>query len=231
MLGLAFIALFFTEGWLRWSLEGENFIASTFGIQWIATPAVLAQFGSRSLGDTQAYNGFANSVCCAAYASSALLLLAFLAGLWGKEPIRDCLAGFGRKNVWLHIGAVALICILGAKLIELLGFYSGDPARPGRVVPAWAAVALFLTPKIVGPILEEVVFRFGVFRFMRRRLSFWIAAALSSVLFGLAHARYPDPAKIGLAALAGLLFAWSYERTGTLVTPIAIHMCSNLLTL
>ena len=56
---------------------------------------------------------------------------------------------------------------------------------------------------------------------------FWVAAVLSSVVFGLAHA-YQGPAGIPRVALLGGLFALLYGMTGSLWAPIVAHTAMDI---
>ena len=56
---------------------------------------------------------------------------------------------------------------------------------------------------------------------------FWVAAVLSSVVFGLAHA-YQGPAGIPRVALLGGLFALLYGMTGSVLVPIVAHAVMDI---
>jgi membrane protease YdiL (CAAX protease family) len=84
---------------------------------------------------------------------------------------------------------------------------------------------LFAPVSITAGVCEEIVYRgFMIAYFMTALdVSFWIAAALSSVAFGLAHA-YQGPSGILRTGLVGALFALLYGLTGALWAPIAVHV-------
>jgi membrane protease YdiL (CAAX protease family) len=76
-------------------------------------------------------------------------------------------------------------------------------------------------------VFEEIVFRGLVFATLRRRFAMLPAAVLSAALFAVAHGY----GVLGFAAVfwSGLLWAWSYERTGSLLPSMAAHAADNLL--
>lgn len=91
---------------------------------------------------------------------------------------------------------------------------------------AAALVALGVLVVGAAPVSEEVFFRGFFFGGLRGRLSFWAAAAISALLFGLVHI----PSGIAQApalAVLGLLLAWLYERSGSLGPPILMHAIIN----
>lgn len=79
---------------------------------------------------------------------------------------------------------------------------------------------------ILGPVLEELLFRGGVTRVLLARYSPGKAIFLSALIFGIFHI---NPAQVVSAFLAGLLFAWIYYRTRSLVPCILMHILNNSL--
>jgi hypothetical protein len=92
---------------------------------------------------------------------------------------------------------------------------------------AWPVVLVSLVDTVVvTPVFEELVFRGLLFGTLRRRLAPAPAAVVSAGVFALAHGY----GVLGFAAIfwSGLLWAWAYERTGSLVPPITAHAVDNL---
>lgn len=79
---------------------------------------------------------------------------------------------------------------------------------------------------VLSPIAEELVFRGVLFAWLRRHVGFWAAGLFSALAFAGAHG-IPDI--ILPTAVLGLLFAWIYERTGSLWPAMAAHVAHNLL--
>ncbi|MBN1627528.1 MAG: CPBP family intramembrane metalloprotease [Deltaproteobacteria bacterium] len=89
----------------------------------------------------------------------------------------------------------------------------------------WILILFFTVGGVLGPVTEEIFFRGILYGFLRR----WgITAALlgSSFLFSLTHLLISGV--FITQFIGGLLFAASYEREKSLVTPIAIHALGNL---
>ena len=80
---------------------------------------------------------------------------------------------------------------------------------------------------VLTPVFEEIVFRGLLFATLRRRFAVVPAAALSAAIFAVAHGY----GALGFAAVfwSGLLWAWSFERTGSLLPSMAAHAADNLM--
>ena len=74
------------------------------------------------------------------------------------------------------------------------------------------------------PIVEEMLFRGLLFRGLRGYWTFWPAALTSGVWFGVLHF---NPLVLPVFIALGVLFAWAYERSRSLWTPILAHGCLN----
>ena len=83
----------------------------------------------------------------------------------------------------------------------------------------------------IAPVVEETFFRGIVFRSIRDRRGFWLAAVISGVIFGLAHwvpSPWQDAVLLqSIMVFTGIALAWIYERRGSLLANIAAHMAFN----
>lgn len=92
----------------------------------------------------------------------------------------------------------------------------------------WALLVALL----LGPLCEEIFFRGLLFGSLRRQWPFWAAAGLSTLIFAVAHGPI---AGWSLATVlfwleigaGGLIAAYAYELTGTLVAPLVMHVLFN----
>lgn len=103
-----------------------------------------------------------------------------------------------------------------------------DPA-----VPSWIRVIAILGAAVLAPVGEELMFRgvlqTGLKKVMPCRPGWlihrWLAILVTAALFGAMHSGTPQyvPALIAL----GLILGFLYERTGSLLVPILLHMLFN----
>lgn len=81
---------------------------------------------------------------------------------------------------------------------------------------------------VVAPVTEELIFRAGLFRYLRTRLPRPVALVVPALVFAVLHGN--------LAAFAplfalGVFFALAYERTGRIAVPMTAHALFNLNTI
>lgn len=82
-----------------------------------------------------------------------------------------------------------------------------------------------LTTCLIGPIAEELFFRGGLHTTLKKFTPSIITASIvSSIVFALSHA---NPVQILWTLPTGMLFALTYELTGSLTLPIILHIVHN----
>ncbi|MBM4133594.1 MAG: CPBP family intramembrane metalloprotease [Nitrospira sp.] len=131
----------------------------------------------------------------------AALLAAALLGEWG-------------------LGRVAEAWDLASHWTE---WFDGD-----LVWGSWPVLAISLLEYVLfAPLFEELVFRGLLFATLRRKYGWRVAAAISAGIFALAHGY----GILGTVSVfwSGILWAWAYEKTGSLLPGMAAHMLNNLL--
>lgn len=92
-----------------------------------------------------------------------------------------------------------------------------------NVLPAWAT--LFIVA-VWAPLAEEIVFRAMIFRTLRKGFAFWPAAVLSGIAFGVYHMNLIQGV---YASLLGILLAYIYEKTNSLLGVYLFHLSFNLM--
>lgn len=80
---------------------------------------------------------------------------------------------------------------------------------------------------VFGPIFEELLFRGLLFATLRTKFDFGPAAILSAIMFSLIHG-YGIAGFLSVA-WTGVLWAWAYEKTGSLLPGVIAHGIHNFL--
>jgi membrane protease YdiL (CAAX protease family) len=150
-------------------------------------------------------------------------------GAWRSEIGAGVLFGLGLYPV--------AVFVVGGLVLVVLNALSGTPVEsPEQVPEQLSAVGFVVTAMyaiVIAPIGEEFFFRGILFRSIRDRHGFRVAALGSGIGFGLIH-YIPGPAVDALLLMIVMVFtgaalAYVYERRGTIVAPIAAHVTFNVI--
>ena len=161
-----------------------------------------------------------------------------IAAVWwfGKRRRKLSWREFGFRPVsanWVlvSIGLTFAVSIIGGALGVLVqqGFgLPGENPQIKALAPAgfsWpAAIGVTLLGGVLVPIAEEMFFRGMLHRWARDKWGFAAGALISAIVFGAIHV---IPLVIPFAILMGLAASWAYERTGSLLPGLIIHVINN----
>jgi membrane protease YdiL (CAAX protease family) len=161
--------------------------------------------------------------------------------------------GFLFSNARAHAASAALWSIplvaavnvlIQPAVVAILGLFMGAEAARTfaereeasnpilRALPAstdFFGITVFaLLVCVIVPIAEETFFRGLLHRTLSRRAGIWRGTAISAALFSAAHGQIVNFLPI---FLLGYALAIAYERTGSLVAPITIHVMTNFVAL
>lgn len=89
-------------------------------------------------------------------------------------------------------------------------------------------VFMTLLAAVIAPVTEELIFRAGLFRYLRTRIPRWLAVPVPALIFSSLHGNLA--AFVPLFAL-GVFFTIAYERTGRIAVPMIAHSLFNLHTI
>lgn len=127
---------------------------------------------------------------------------------------------------WAFAGVfLALIAqSLAASIEAMLGIEMGSENTQEIIKIIEKFPVVILVSSIIGPILEEIVFRKIIFGSLHKRMNFFFAALISSVIFALAHF---EPEHVILYSAMGFTFAFLYVKTKRIIVPIVAHVTMN----
>lgn len=129
--------------------------------------------------------------------------------------------------LWAVGGVFALFLLqFLATLINfaIFGQVSGsEHTRQVETLTRYSPVFL-LTVSIVGPILEEIVFRKILFGSLRNKIGFWFAAIISSLVFAVMH---QDLRNLLVYVLIGIFLCFTYQMTRRITVNMFMHATMN----
>jgi membrane protease YdiL (CAAX protease family) len=143
----------------------------------------------------------------------------------GEHPRDDLRLANARRDLGLGLGLGFLLFSLVVGTAALLDVYNivgeGGVAQLVKILVAMA---------IVPAVVEELLFRGILFRWLEEFGGSWFALAATSALFGLAHIFNPNASALSSFAIAleaGLLLGGAYMLTRSLWMPIGLHAAWN----
>ncbi|MDO7905888.1 type II CAAX endopeptidase family protein [Paenibacillus sp. JX-17] len=138
--------------------------------------------------------------------------------------------GFNAK-LWWRIAVWTLILIVLSVATLYLTSFLGNTVDNSKTESLKQNVTLFtiaigvVSAGIVSPFYEEIFYRGFIYRWLRVRVSTGLAIVISSLIFTLAH--FPTTNAMPVNFVSGIVFAWAYERTGSVVPGMIVHGVFN----
>lgn len=226
-----FNSLFMTKKTLPISLTKSQRNLGWFwwAFQLLFLPLILTE-GNRYLGAPVSEAELNFIFFCLNFAATTLILWRF--------ALASCKQGLRRVFYTLQSA------FLGFALYYLLTFLLGLATRyffPDYVNQNDSSILYMLQENrllisigtiLLAPVAEELMYRGVIFGSLHSRSRFF-AYALSAVLFSVVHimGHLPDPLTFVISFVqylpAGFCLAWAYERSGSILAPILMHIAIN----
>lgn len=157
----------------------------------------------------------------------ALIITLFLLRKEMKGSVRNEGALSPSVSAAWAIGGIflALMAQSIAGIMEnLMGIEMGSENTQQIINLIKASPIIIIISSIIGPILEEIVFRKVIFGSLYKRLNFFLAGLISSLIFAFAHG---EPEHLLLYSAMGFTFAYLYVKTKRILVPIFAHVSMN----
>lgn len=219
-------------GWGPWDVAKVVILFLFFGYIFIMVESVLA--GAIPVIKDDNFRMIFNTTVMDALGAVFIIYFAVVQHGERLAALGLSLKNFAR-NVFYGITAyIALMPVLAA----ILGATAVFVNMIKYVPPKQPVVELFLKETnapflfytslfaaVLGPVIEELFFRGFMYNALKRRLGIVGAMVVTAAFFAALHAH-----AVGfLPILAlGIALAYIYEKTGTLVAPITVHVTHNL---
>lgn len=110
--------------------------------------------------------------------------------------------------------------------VQLFGIEAGSENTQQIMELVRMTPLLIIVVSVIGPILEEIIFRKIIFGSLYKRFNFFISGIVSSVLFAVVHMEFEH---LLLYSAMGFTFAFLYVKTKRIIVPIFAHVAMNTL--
>ncbi|TGB01492.1 CPBP family intramembrane glutamic endopeptidase [Halobacillus salinus] len=158
---------------------------------------------------------------------ATILILYFLKNEMKQLEYRDERSSVGAIILWSIAGVFLALFAQGiAAAIEtnLLGVPMGSENTMDLMRIARESPLFILLPVVFAPITEEIIFRKIIFGSIYKKTNFWVAVIVSALVFGAFHF---DFTHMLVYFSMGVVFAFLYVKTRSIITPIVAHMAMN----
>lgn len=136
-------------------------------------------------------------------------------------------ASNGMVIIWSLIGFILALIgqgVINALQTKYLGV-SPDSENTQNIMEIARAMPIFIiVVAVIGPILEEIVFRKIIFGSIYKRTNFFIGALASGLIFAVVHNDFPH---ILTYLTIGFVFAFIYVQSKRIIVPIIAHVSMN----
>ncbi len=133
----------------------------------------------------------------------------------------------GMVIIWSITGI--LMALFGQGIVNviqtyLLGITPGSENTESIMAIARATPIFIIVVAIIGPILEEIVFRKIIFGEIYKRTNFFIGALASGLIFAIVHNDFQNTL---IYLTIGFVFAFVYVQSKRIIVPIIAHATMN----
>lgn len=136
---------------------------------------------------------------------------------------------FGFKKIDLNflIRMITLSFVLRIIIEQTIYFLPIDETISNIPINFWTIVLEIITTCLFAPIFEEIIFRFGLYEYLNKKIkSNIIVMLLTSIIFSAIHFYGIDGFVILL--VISLIWNYSYFKTSNLIYPIIMHFIHNI---
>jgi hypothetical protein len=145
---------------------------------------------------------------------------------WQSVGVRGFPSSYwSRILIWL---LVLIALSIAAVMITILFGISVDNSKTEALkqqVNGFTVLIGIVSAGIISPVYEEIFYRGFVYRWLRTRTGAGWSIVISSLIFTAAH--YPTFNAMPVNFISGVIFAWTYERTGSVIPAMIIHGVFN----
>jgi CAAX protease family protein len=204
--------------------------AAVFGVLLALTVGILLGIPALVIDEPDSEGNLSSGASAVVQLATAFgfVLVPVVIAARGGVPVREALRRLGLRSfrvpsalLWMLASVVACraLAVAYATLI-------GEPEQEDIAESFGTLPVQILLIVIAAPISEEICFRGMLFGGLRERMPRIAAALISAVIFGALHAL------TGLSAVPplmifGFVLCLLYERTGSIVPGIILHMLNN----
>lgn len=126
---------------------------------------------------------------------------------------------------WIFILIVTNCMILMLMYLFHIGVENTKTESLQRNITWFTFSIAFISAAIISPIYEEIFYRGFLYKWMKLRWGVRSGILFSSLIFTIVH--IPTYNTLPVNFISGLVFAWTYEKSGSIIPAMIIHSVLN----
>ncbi|HDR7514724.1 type II CAAX endopeptidase family protein [Bacillus mobilis] len=136
-----------------------------------------------------------------------------------------------RNFLWTVVALIFLIIVSIAILMMMekmgISFENSKTETIQNDKSIYAFCIAVIGAAVISPIYEEILYRGVFYTFFRDRYGIWGGVLISSIIFTVVH--IPTYNTLPVNFLGGVVFAWLYEKTNSILSAMIAHALSNFI--
>ncbi|KIL51037.1 CPBP family intramembrane glutamic endopeptidase [Jeotgalibacillus campisalis] len=135
------------------------------------------------------------------------------------------------KKYWTAVAGWTVVMIAGSITIvvgmDLLGFGTDNAKTESlKMEINWFTFGIaFVSAAIISPIYEEIFYRGFLYKWFKVKWGIPAGILFSSIIFTVVH--IPTYNTLPVNFVSGIIFAWTYEKSGSILPAMIIHSILN----
>ncbi len=126
---------------------------------------------------------------------------------------------------WLAVLITASVVILTLMDLFNLSWENHKTESLQRNITWYTILIGFVSAAIISPIYEEIFYRGFIYKWFRGKWGIGAGMLISSFIFTIVH--IPTYNTLPVNFVSGLVFAWTYEKTGSVLPAMILHGTFN----
>lgn len=205
------------------------------GVQFVVGLAVGLLSTAGIIDELLAQNVTSLSITLGTFLAMAAAVVLLPKVIWGEKTSLETL-GLQRLLMWrdIGLGIIGMVVAFGGSVLILwlsqyiMPWVNLEQVQDLGISPLNSGTELaiaFMTLVVVGPFVEEVIFRGYLYGKLRGSgIRMWLAAVVVSILFAVAHGQWNVALDVFVLSL---IMCFMREKTGSIWVGVIMHMLKN----
>lgn len=197
----------------------------------VAVPIIIENIGQRIFQDIFQNNLYAGTL------TGLIMAVVFMCGLYlivlkpkQLKWVAIGLKPFPRSDWKVIVGGFLLLFVMNIIILFIMDVMKigidNSKTEALKEESTWFTFSIaFISAAIISPIYEEILYRGFLYKWFRLRWGKVLGILLSSLIFMIVH--IPTYNTLSVNFVSGVILAWTYEKSGSIMPGIIIHGLFN----